>query len=77
MTSFPRFSFQSKFACPETAEQRHLWRVSGSYSNVSVFDVADNAELHEIVSNLPLFPYMDIKVRPLCRYPSAIRPDDS
>ncbi|MAQ44240.1 MAG: hypothetical protein CL812_00010 [Confluentimicrobium sp.] len=54
-----------------------MWHVSGSYSNVSVFDVADNAELHEIVSNLPLFPYMDIKVRPLCRYPSAIRPDDS
>ena len=31
---------------------RHLWRVAGSYSNVSVFDVEDNAELQELVSNL-------------------------
>jgi len=43
---------------------RHLWRISGSYANVSIFDVADNAELHELISSLPLFPYMDITVAP-------------
>lgn len=56
---------------------RHLWRVAGSYSNVSIFDVEDNAELQELVSNLPLFPYMDISVKPLCRHPSSVRDDDS
>jgi muconolactone D-isomerase len=56
---------------------RHLWRVAGSYSNVSIFDVADNAELQELVSNLPLFPYMEINVKPLCRHPSSVREDDS
>ena len=56
---------------------RHLWRVAGSYSNVSVFDVEDNAELQELVSNLPLFPYMEINVKPLCRPPSSVRDDDS
>ncbi|PMR72054.1 muconolactone Delta-isomerase [Billgrantia endophytica] len=56
---------------------RHLWRVAGSYANVSVFDVEDNAELQEIVSNLPLFPWMEIRVKPLCRHPSSIREDDS
>ena len=56
---------------------RHLWRVAGSYANVSIFDVADNAELQELISNLPLFPYMDISVAPLCRHPSSIREDDS
>ncbi|ALM53902.1 muconolactone Delta-isomerase [Halomonas huangheensis] len=56
---------------------RHLWRVAGSYSNVSIFDVEDNAELQELVSNLPLFPYMDISVKPLCRHPSSVRGDDS
>ncbi|MEA3250896.1 MAG: muconolactone Delta-isomerase [Pseudomonadota bacterium] len=55
---------------------RHLWRVAGSYANVSVFDVADNAELQEIISGLPLFPYMKIHVRPLCRHPSSVRDDD-
>lgn len=56
---------------------RHLWRVAGSYANVSIFDVKDNAELQELISNLPLFPYMDIHVSPLCRHPSSIREDDN
>ncbi|WP_136254122.1 muconolactone Delta-isomerase [Onishia niordana] len=56
---------------------RHLWRVAGSYSNVSIFDVEDNAELQELVSKLPLFPYMEIAVKPLCRHPSSVRDDDS
>ena len=55
---------------------RHLWRVSGSYANVSVFDVADNAELHDLIGSLPLFPYMDISVSALCRHPSSIHDDD-
>lgn len=55
---------------------RHLWRIAGSYANVSVFDVADNTELQELISSLPLFPYMDITVAPMCRHPSSIREDD-
>ena len=55
---------------------RHLWRVAGRYSNVSVFDVADAQELHDLVSTLPLFPFMDILVTPLCRHPSSIHEDD-
>ena len=55
---------------------RHLWRVVGQYANVSVFDVRDGAQLHEILSSLPLFPYMDIKVQALCRHPSSIHEDD-
>lgn len=51
---------------------RHLWRVVGQYSNVSVFDVPSGDELHDILSNLPLFPYMDIEVKALTRHPSAI-----
>jgi muconolactone D-isomerase len=55
---------------------RHLWRVAGRYANVSVFDVASPAELHEILSTLPLFPYMEITVTALCRHPSSIHEDD-
>lgn len=50
----------------------HLWRVVGEYSNYSVFDVADNDELHSLLSGLPLFPYIDIKVTPLAKHPSAV-----
>jgi len=55
---------------------RHLWRVVGRYSNLSIFDVSDAQELHDILSNLPLFPFMTIRVTPLCRHPSSIRDDD-
>ena len=50
----------------------HLWRIAGEYANVSIFDVADNDELHDLLSGLPLFPYMDIRVTPLATHPSAI-----
>ena len=50
----------------------HLWRVVGEYSNVSVFDVASNDELHELLSGLPLFPWMDIRVTPLATHPSDV-----
>ncbi|WP_315122641.1 muconolactone Delta-isomerase [Comamonas antarctica] len=49
-----------------------IWRVVGEYANYSVFDVASNDELHELLQGLPLFPYMDIQVTPLARHPSAI-----
>lgn len=52
---------------------RHLWRVAGQYANVSIFDVADPAELHGILLSLPLFPFMTTKVTALCRHPSSIR----
>ena len=51
---------------------RHIWRIVGEYSNVSIFDVASGDELHEILSNLPLFAYMDIRVTPLATHPSDI-----
>ncbi|MBI3143923.1 MAG: muconolactone Delta-isomerase [Pseudogulbenkiania sp.] len=55
---------------------RHLWRIAGQYSNISVFDVENVDELHTLISSLPLFPYMKIEVMPLCRHPSSIRDDD-
>ncbi|QHK20690.1 muconolactone Delta-isomerase [Pseudarthrobacter psychrotolerans] len=51
---------------------RHIWRVVGEYSNYSVFDAESNDELHNMLSGLPLFPYMDISVTPLAKHPSDI-----
>lgn len=55
---------------------RHLWRLVGQYSNISLFDVADGQELHDILSTLPLFPFMTIEVMAVCRHPSSIHTDD-
>ena len=56
---------------------RHLWRIAGQYANVSVFDVDSVDELHDLLTSLPLFPYMQVDVMPLCRHPSSVRDDDS
>lgn len=50
----------------------HLWRVVGEYANYSVFDVESHDALHQILSQLPLFPHMRIKVTPLAKHPSSI-----
>jgi muconolactone D-isomerase len=50
----------------------HLWRVVGQYANISIFDVDNHDELHQLLSSLPLFPYMTVQVTPLSRHPSAI-----
>ncbi|XBB67547.1 muconolactone Delta-isomerase [Nocardioides sp. WV_118_6] len=55
-----------------SGEWAHLWRIVGQYANISVFDVESNTRLHEILSSLPLFPYMRIEVTPLTTHPSAI-----
>lgn len=59
----------------QNGKWRHLWRVAGQYANVSIFDVSGPGELHEILSGLPLFPFMQIEVKALCRHPSAIADD--
>ena len=53
----------------------HIWRIVGEYSNFSILDVESTDELHELLSGLPLFPYMDIHVTPLATHPSDIRAD--
>lgn len=50
----------------------HLWRIVGRYSNISVFDVGSNDELHDILSSLPLYPFMTIQVTPLATHPSDL-----
>ena len=50
----------------------HIWRIAGKWANISIFNVDSTDELHEILSSLPLFPYMEIAVTALCRHPASI-----
>ena len=50
----------------------HLWRVAGKYSNISIFNVADPAELHDILNSLPLYPFMQLEVTALCHHPGSL-----
>ncbi|MEV6283996.1 muconolactone Delta-isomerase [Kribbella sp. NPDC051770] len=49
-----------------------LWRIAGEYANFSIFDVSSNDELHDLLTSLPLFPYMKIRVTPLATHPSKL-----
>lgn len=51
----------------------NIWRIVGKYANISLFNVESSAELHEILSSLPLFPYMEIEVKALCKHYSSIK----
>ena len=55
-----------------SGEWRHIWRIVGQYSNLSIFDVESHDRLHEILWSLPLFPYMSTEVTPLAQHPSAV-----
>ncbi|NGY60163.1 muconolactone delta-isomerase [Lentzea sp. NEAU-D13] len=54
----------------------HLWRVVGQYSDIGVFDVPSNDELHAFLSSLPLWEFTEVEVTPLAQHPSdlAARP---
>lgn len=59
-----------------SGQWRHLWRIAGQYANISIFDVESNGHLHELLSSLPLFPFMKIDVTPLLRHPSSVHEGD-
>ena len=49
--------------------------LAGRFANLSIFEVDSHEELHDILWNLPLFPYMTIEVTPLAQHPSDIAAD--
>lgn len=47
-----------------------LWRVPGRWSNVGIWCAADATQLHEAISSLPFYPWLDVDVTPLARHPN-------
>jgi muconolactone D-isomerase len=50
----------------------HLWRVVGQHSDIGIFDVPSNDELHAFLSSLPLWEFMRVEVTPLAQHPSDL-----
>ena len=54
------------------AEKGHLvrmWRVPGRRENWGLWRAKDTTELHEVLSSLPIWPYMDLQVLPMATHP--------
>lgn len=49
----------------EQGKMRRIWRTPGRRAVTALYEVEGPDELHEILSSLPLFPWMDIEVTPL------------
>jgi len=74
-TNCARMRRRGRSSCSATVPGAIYGGLLGRYANISIFDVESSDELHELLTSLPLFPFMQIKVTPLCRHPSAIGPD--
>lgn len=46
-----------------------LWRLPGTRDALGLYQVKDVTELHDVLSSLPMFPWLDITVEPLATHP--------
>jgi muconolactone D-isomerase len=49
----------------DAGKLRRIWRIPGRRAVVVLYRVDSPEELHEVLSSLPLFPWMDIEVTAL------------
>jgi muconolactone D-isomerase len=47
---------------------RRIWRIPGRFANVGIWNAQDATSLHEYVSSLPLFPWLEVEVTALARH---------
>jgi muconolactone D-isomerase len=48
---------------------KRLWRVPGRNATIGLYEVPDATELHDALSSLPMFPWMDITVEAVATHP--------
>jgi len=58
-------------ALAETGQLRAVWRVPGRLANRGIWVAEDASALHNALTSLPLWPFMDITVTPLAKHPLA------
>lgn len=60
----------------DTGSLKRIWRIPGRWANVSLYEARDGTELHELISSLPLWPWMEVDVEPLARHPLEGHPSE-
>lgn len=61
--------FAAGAAMIRSGKLERIWRLPGQRANMAVWNVTDATELHDLLSSLPLFPYMRIEVFALSTHP--------
>lgn len=52
-----------------------IWRVPGKQANVSLYEVSDATELHDLLTSLPMWRWLEVDVQPLAAHPLTQRRD--
>ena len=47
-----------------------LWRIPGRWANIGIWEAPDATALHEAISSLPLYAWLQIEVQALAHHPS-------
>lgn len=53
----------------EAGVLKRLWRVPGRNATIGLYEAADPADLHDALTSLPMWKWMDITVEPLATHP--------
>jgi muconolactone D-isomerase len=48
---------------------RKLWRTPGRPGTVALYECRDATHLHDTLSSLPMFPWLEVSVEPLATHP--------
>lgn len=46
-----------------------MWRVPGRRENWGLWKANDSTQMHDIISSLPVWPFMEVTVHPLAKHP--------
>ena len=49
----------------DAGKMLRIWRLPGRRAVMALYEVESADELHELISSLPLFPWMDVTITPL------------
>jgi muconolactone D-isomerase len=49
---------------------KRLWRIPGRWGNWGLWEAPDATVIHEAVTSLPMWPYLDVEIHPLADHPN-------
>lgn len=49
---------------------KRVWRIPGQWANWGLWEAPDATAIHEAVTSLPMWPYLEVEVYPLAAHPN-------
>lgn len=54
---------------------KRLWRLPGKQGTLGLYETKDATHLHDVLTSLPLFPYLTVEVEALATHPQELLPE--